>query len=124
VDDVLRRIRDVVEFSDIDLVSVDQRGIFGNTPLVIVAGWGDAEAAMLLLDAGADVDAKGEDGETPLHRAIMFGHPEMVQLLFQKGASTAALDDDGLTPLEAALMEGDPAIVHMVRSAMGASDIL
>jgi uncharacterized protein len=117
VHDVLRQVQDVVEFSDIELVSIDQKGIFGNTPLAIVAGWGDVRAVTLLLAAGADVDAKVEDGETALHRAIAFGHAEVVRLLIENNASAVARNDDGLNALDAAVSGGNPEVIQVVREA-------
>ncbi|WP_293676322.1 ankyrin repeat domain-containing protein [uncultured Phenylobacterium sp.] len=117
VHDVLRRFQDVVEFLDTDLVSVDQKGIFGNTPLAIAAGWGDVQAVALLIAAGADVDAKVEDGDTPLHRAVSFGHADVVRLLIENRASAGIRNDDGLSALDAALVEADPLILQLVRGA-------
>ena len=59
---------------------------FNQTPLHVVAVWGDVEAARILLDAGAEIDVSGEDDFTALHEAIEQGHVEMVRLLVARGA--------------------------------------
>lgn len=43
------------------------RDAFGTTPLLEAATLGDAEAAAMVLDAGADPSLSREDGRTPLH---------------------------------------------------------
>ena len=118
-DDVLRCVQDVVEFLGIDLTSVNQRGIFGNSPLAIVAGWGDVEAVKLLVAAGADVSLKVEGGDTALHRAIAFGRGDVVKLLIENGASATDHNDDGWSPRELALSQGDARIVQLVHNAAG-----
>lgn len=100
--DVLRRVADVTEFLGIKLKSVNQVGIFGNTPLSVVISWEDYEAATLLIEAGANVNAEVENGDTALHRAVLFDQPKIVELLLGKGASSTVKNGDGLTPLELA----------------------
>lgn len=87
--DVLERIRraDLPQFMGVNLDGPNVRSLTGGeTPLHIVAIWGDVEAAKVLLDAGADIDALGEEDHTPLHEAIHQGHIEMVRLLVSRGA--------------------------------------
>src|SRR5450755_3085496 len=58
VDELLSRIQGVVEFLDTKLTDVNQKGMFGNTPLKVAVVWGDLDAVRMLIDAGADVNAK------------------------------------------------------------------
>jgi ankyrin repeat protein len=51
---------------------------------------GNADAARLLLDAGAGVNAKLTDGSTPLALASWKGHTEAVRLLLARGANFRA----------------------------------
>ena len=86
---VLAKIRraELIQFADVALDGPNARSpIFGDTPLHIVAGWGDVDAARILLDAGAEIDARGEEDCTPLHEAIIQGHVEIVALLISRGA--------------------------------------
>ena len=114
VSDVLARMQHVVEFSDAPLRGVDQRGIFGNTPLKVAAGWGDLEAVGLLLDAGADVNARNEDGDTALHWAAANDDHAVAILLVERGASLVERNDDGMTPVEIARSRGNAALVALL----------
>jgi len=87
---VLTKIRraELIQFADVPLDGPNARSpLFGDTPLHIVAAWGDDEAARVLLDAGAEIDVPGEEGCTPLHEAIMQGHVETARLLLSRGAN-------------------------------------
>jgi hypothetical protein len=59
------------------------RGLAGNTPLHIAATFGQAEAAAVLLEAGASVDAVDERGDTCLSLAAIGGHTAAVRRLLQ-----------------------------------------
>jgi ankyrin repeat protein len=100
VGEVLARVQHVVEYLDVDLTDINQRGVFGNTPLSVVTSWGDVAAATLLLEAGADVTARIEDGDTVLHRAVLFGDVELAKLFLDAGASPSAKNDHDKTPLD------------------------
>jgi ankyrin repeat protein len=59
----------------------------GETPLMIAAGAGSAEAVRLLLDAGVDVNgAEPKRGQTALMWAASEGHADVVSLLLERGA--------------------------------------
>ncbi|MHB8624412.1 MAG: ankyrin repeat domain-containing protein [Sulfuricaulis sp.] len=111
---VLAKIQDVTEFLGIELTDVNQRGIFGDTPLHVTAVWGDAQAAKVLIEAGADVGAKGERQDTPLHHAVAQGHPEVVKLLVENGARTDVRNADGETPLDFAISHRNNEIVEIL----------
>jgi hypothetical protein len=87
---VLAKIRhaQLTEFTGVDakLEDPNEKGLFGTTPLYIVAIWGDVEAARILLDAGAEIDVPAEEDFTALHEAINQGHFEVVKLLVSRGA--------------------------------------
>lgn len=106
VNDVLLRVGKVTEFLGIQLSSVNQVGIFGNTPLSVTITWGDYEAANLLVAAGANVNAEVEAGNTALHHAVLFNQLKIVELLLEHGASRTASNRDGQTPLELAKILG------------------
>jgi len=86
---VFQKIRDAAlpSFMGLELTdpNVRTRG-FGETPLHIVAIWGDVDSANVLLDEGALIDVPGEEGCTALHEATLQGHAEMVRLLLRRGA--------------------------------------
>ena len=87
---VLEKIRaaQLTEFTGVDakLEDPNEKGLFGTTPLHIVAIWGDVEAAQILLEAGAEIDIAAEEDCTALHEAINQGHFEVVKLLVSRGA--------------------------------------
>lgn len=112
--DVLAKIQNVVEYSDIDLKDVNQKGMFGNTPLSVVTTWGDLEAAILLLDAGAELNLKLELGYTVLHSAVSFGHTEMVKLYLDRGAKRDILNNDGNSPRHIAEFYKNSKIVDLL----------
>jgi ankyrin repeat protein len=116
---LLSAIQNVTEFAGVELVDVNQRGLFGNTPLKVTVIWNDIEAARLLLDAGADVNARLEDGYTALHHAAAGGRHAMAALLCQRGASLDARNDDGKTPLDLARLLRHEAIVQLLREGKG-----
>jgi ankyrin repeat protein len=75
------------------------------TPLYIAADKGNKDAAMLLLEKGANVNGitKKINGEfTPLYAAAASGHKGMLGLLLEKGADLNASTDRGFTALHIA----------------------
>lgn len=62
-----------------------------------------AEAARLLIDAGADVNAQRENGDTALHLAAAAGNVAMIQMLADSGARFDLKNVAGYTPLDAAM---------------------
>jgi ankyrin repeat protein len=50
-------------------------------PLHVAAKMGNREAALALIEAGAEVDCRDYRDETPLHKAAHYGHEKMVRLL-------------------------------------------
>ena len=72
----------------------------GATALYVACEFGHAEAARVLLEAGAPADAARDDGATPLYKACQDGgRPEIAQLLLSKGAMVNRADPAGMTPL-------------------------
>lgn len=65
---------------------------YGGTPLNRAAFRGNADAARLLLDAGADVESMDGAGTAALWRAAAGGHDTVVQLLLERGADVNVRD--------------------------------
>jgi uncharacterized protein len=104
---VLQEVHDTTDFSMLENVDVNTRGLFENTPLHVVMSWGDVEAAELLVAAGADVNAQGEYGDTPLHRIIGNNNKKMVDLLLRSGANPRLKNKDGVDCYELAKKFGE-----------------
>jgi ankyrin len=81
----------------------------GSTALHVAAHNRRYSAAVLLLDAGADVAARDRDSDTALHRAA--SNPlsvKMCKLLLSRGASLDARTNSGLDPETLARMYNQP----------------
>jgi ankyrin repeat protein len=75
----------------------DARGTF---PLHVAAESGQAGAARLLLEYGADVAALDlENDAIPLGWAAFFGRAEVVEILLSAGSEPSQRNRHGLTPL-------------------------
>jgi ankyrin repeat protein len=93
---------------------VNERGLFGDTPLHFAAFWGDLKIGRILLKAGANPNVHGEYGNTPLHEAIGRKNYEFVTLLLEHGASKELRNDDGRTPVDWAKSSDDPRLVQLL----------
>ena len=82
----------------------------GSTALLFAARVGDAEAARLLLDAGANVNDTLPDGTTALVEAAHSGQRAVAVLLLDRGADPNN-GDIGYTALHAAVLRGDLELV-------------
>jgi ankyrin repeat protein len=91
----------------------------GFTALHLAAFFGRAEAARVLLDAGATVDAASSNHMrvTALHSATAGSHPQVVAALLAAGANPRARQNGGFTPLHAAAMNGDRESVNLLLAA-------
>lgn len=68
------------------------------------------QAALVLLDLGADPVARNFDGETPMHCVSATAHAEIVEILQRRGADVNARNMCGETPLHAAVRRGNFAV--------------
>ncbi len=79
-------------------------GIGGLAPLHHAVREGYLDAAMALIDAGADVNQKsGGDGSTPMLLATINGHFDLALALMARGADPEIGSLAGVTPLYAAI---------------------
>jgi ankyrin repeat protein len=91
----------------------------GFTALHLASFFGKAEAARLLLDAGAGVNAVSANSMQvqPLHSAAAGGHHEVCRVLLTAGADVNATQRDSYTPLHAAAQLGDDELIELFLSA-------
>ncbi len=95
------------------------RGPGGDTPLHAALWAGDDEAAVALLEAGAEVDARGEEGYTPLQVAIARQNADMARFLLERGASLDSTSQLGSSARDDASRSSSPAVRSLVKSATG-----
>ncbi|CAN5445284.1 hypothetical protein BH20CHL7_BH20CHL7_06810 [soil metagenome] len=91
----------------------------GFTALHLAAFFGKAEAARVLLDAGASPTAHGTNdfANQPLHAAAAGRHIEVCQVLIAAGADVHATQHGGYTPLHQVAASGDIELVELFLSA-------
>lgn len=76
----------------------------GTYPLHVAAQYGQAGAARMLLDHGADVSLlDSENDSIALCWAAFFGRPEVVAVLLEAGSEPSQRNKHGLTPLGCAV---------------------
>lgn len=93
---------------------VDEKGIAGSLYFAIQRG--HIEAAMLLIDRGADVNRESKFG-TPLHIAARKGYTDVLKELLERGADlTASVGYEETTPLHQAAIGGSPALLVRFRA--------
>jgi uncharacterized protein len=107
LDEILERVADTADFAGIDVRDPNVPGLFGNRPLHVVSCWGDCEAILALVAAGARIDEQGEHGFTPLMEAVAQGHRSAAALLIELGARPIR-NDDGQSPSEYASIGDAP----------------
>jgi ankyrin repeat protein len=81
--------------------ATDARGTY---PLHVAAEFGQAAAARVLLEYGADVSLlDAENDAIPLGWAAFFGRPDVVTVLLDAGSDPSQRNKHGLTPLGCAV---------------------
>lgn len=105
---------------------IDERGMWGNTPLLIAAQYSHTIVALALIEYGADVCVQNERNATPLLYACAEGAVNLGRALVTRGALVDAPiatvhhpDVDGgrtlsLTPICAAAIGGHPELVRLL----------
>jgi uncharacterized protein len=91
----------------------------GFTALHLAAFFGKAEAARILLEAGASVHDYGTNDfqNQPLHAAAAGRHAEVCRLLLAAGADVDATQHGGYAPLHEVAASGDVELVELFLSA-------
>jgi len=72
----------------------------GSTPLISAAVFGKTEAALALIEAGADVNLQNNEGSTALTSAAFLCRTEIVKALLEAGADKELRTNAGSTALE------------------------
>lgn len=83
---------------------VSETDVRGTYPLHVAAEFGQAEAAQVLLEHGADVALReSENDAIALGWAAFFGRPGVVRVLLDAGSEVSQRNAHGLTPLKCAV---------------------
>jgi ankyrin repeat protein len=86
------------------LSSIEQIGIQGGfSALHYAVRNGNAEAARVLMDGGADINLPSGDHSSPMLVAVINGNYDLARELLEAGADPNVVSDDGAGPLFAAL---------------------
>jgi ankyrin repeat protein len=111
----LGRVADLASYLDDDPAAALAFSNDGFTALHFAAFLGGADAARVLLDAGADVNAVARNPMQvqPLHSAAA-GRPEVAVLLVDAGADVNAPQQLGFTPLHEAALNGNETLVALL----------
>ncbi len=96
------------------LHTVNIRDNKNRTPLHLALEYEHCDAALPLLQHGADIDAIDDDGRTPLHLAAGAGCIEVVKLLLQHGANINVKDNKNNTVLHYAVKSLNKEVVELV----------
>ena len=95
--------------------------IAGETPLMLAAKNGHADAVKLLLDRGAQINARNPEtpnpkrGMTALLFAAQHGHDDVVRVLLEHGADATAKDRNGRTALDLAVRAKKDKTVRLLK---------
>lgn len=98
---------------------VDTKGSQGQTPLMLAAAFGSADAVRVLLASGADVRTASPAGVTALHWAVT--DLAKTRLLLDSGADVNAVSQLGRTPLIIAAAAHDSRDVVRLLLSTGAN---
>lgn len=100
----ISRLRDLLRHLPVDVMDEDSL----RPALSYACEEGHVDAAIFLLDHGAEVDFQSDhDGSTALSWACYKGHLDLVRLLLQRGADPSVRDEEGATALVDAVAGGD-----------------
>lgn len=73
----------------------------GSTPLLTAIVFGQTNAAITLINSGADINRQNNEGSSPLITAAFFCRIEIVKALLDKGADKSVRNLAGRTALDA-----------------------
>jgi len=99
---------------------LNEKDVYGSSPLIIAVTFGKTEVARALIEAGADMKIKNNEGSTPLHIAAFLCRTEIVEALLDNGADKNLRNNAGSTALE--VVEGPfddvKGIYNSIRKAL------
>ena len=81
---------------------LNEKDVYGSTPLIIATTFGNCNVVSELINAGADVNIRNYEGSTALITAAFFGRTEIVKLLLKNGADKSIKNNYGSNALNIA----------------------
>jgi len=100
---------------------LNEKDVYGSSPLIIATTFGKTEVARALIEAGADMKISDNLGSTPLHIAALLCRTEIVKALLDKGANKYVRNIAGSTALDivASPFDDDKGIYDILGEALG-----
>ncbi|KAF4448160.1 hypothetical protein F53441_8395 [Fusarium austroafricanum] len=95
-------------------VNVNTPNTYGETPLLVAAGFGLQGVVRTCLDHNANINVEDAMGRTPLSLAAGFGDIKVTRMLLEAGAVVDAKDNMGRTPLSIAVYNRNEDIVRLL----------
>lgn len=104
---VVNNVLDAARYGDLEALEdyiaikkADMTDPSGRTALHYAVAYDSAEAAAMLLEAGADVNAADSTGNTALHFAAGYGRRSAVRALLNVGADVGVKNSEGQRPVD------------------------
>ena len=116
---VVTSVRFAVSSAVVALISLSTSAVLAVGTLPDLVSDGQREAALELIDDGADVNQLSVDGTTALHWAVYKKDLELVEMLLEEDADPDIRNDYGATPMTVAAEHGDFAIMQALVEAGG-----
>jgi ankyrin repeat protein len=86
---------------------LNEKDVYGSTPLIIATTFGKTEVALALIEAGADLNITNNDGSTALITAAFFCRTGIVKTLLDKGADKNLKNNYGSNALDGVIAPFD-----------------
>lgn len=93
---------------------IEPHALNAATPLYMAVHFGDIDAALALLDYGANPNFGPQAHSNPLNLAISKGQAELVAAMLAYGADVNKPDGKGVTPLVSAINAGNAAAAYQL----------
>jgi ankyrin repeat protein len=90
-------------------------GMWGQTPLIRAARYGNTSAVRQLLTHGANPNIQDNRGDAAIYRAVRYNHVLVVRILLLSGARADIQNNKGRTPMWKAQNLGHTAIVNLLK---------
>jgi Ankyrin repeats (3 copies) len=94
--------------------NVNDRNVFGHTPLWIASEGGHPDYVRVLLEANADPNIVDQNGYTPLMRSVYLDNPRIALQLIRGGTDVNHADEHGVTALKLAQAQENDKVVKML----------